>query len=231
MKPIKAKWVSTLISGLFLLNGASALAHSNHNQSHMAMYWVFNQKVKNKVDTILASNPKVKAIGLASLEKKIMDYYGLKAGRTFDTKLDNATWRFKRTTTGLRVIKNLVYKKSSFYNSIPVNKTARIVRIGWSQPSHPGHHHSHFHSEWVLTKSIQEKIKNNLENENQFPLVGISTLIQKKLGKYGIKPGMTFMTTVHNSQLIAKRTSSGIRIVDTIKTNEIASLPNIDDKY
>ena len=230
MKTNRAKLIPTLIATLFFLNGSTALAHSNHNHSHMKMNWVFSQKINSKVSSMLASNDKVKTIGLASLEKKIMDRYGLKAGRTFDAKLDNTTWRFKRTTTGLRVIKELVYKNSSLYNSIPINKTAKIVPIAWPSQPHPGHNHSHFHSELVLTKNIQKKFKKILQKKNNSSLVGISKFIQKKLSKYGIKPGMTFMTTIHYSPVIVKRTSSGLRIVNIIKTNEIASLSNID-KY
>lgn len=224
MKTNKAKLIPVLISAAFLLNGATVYAHSNHDRSHMKMKWVFNKKVENRVDFILKTNPNENLIGLTSLEKKVMDRYNLKAGRTFDAEVQNTTYRFERNTTGLKVIKKMPYKNVSLYESIPVNKTRKIVQMGWSQPSHSGHNHSHFPHEWVLTSGIQEKIKNNIKSGNPHTLIGLSSFHQKKMDRYGILPGMTFSTRLNYSPVMVKRTASGVQIVDVIDPRNVAML-------
>ena len=226
MKKSKMKYTPILISAVFFLNGSFVAAQSVHDHSHMNKEWVFSQKIERKIESVLAINPAERAIGLTAMGKKVMDNYGLKVGRTFDAKVNDATWRFGRTTTGLKVIKRISHRKINLYGSVPVNKTVQIVTIAWSRPSHSGHNHSHFPYEWVFTRKIQKKIKNNTQKGNFNSMIGLSRFAQKKLDQYGIKLGATFVTRAHNSPFMVKRMSSGIKILDIIETDEVALLPN-----
>ena len=123
-------------------------------------------------------------------------------------------------------------KTAATYESIPVNKQNQIVPVSFIEKSHAGHDHSQFSYEWVFTAKVRQKVERNILNEDPITLIGLSSFYLKKMDHYGIKEGMTFMTTVHYSHLLAKRTSSGFQIVDVVSPVQVANLStdNNEDK-
>jgi hypothetical protein len=213
---------------VILLASSLALAHSGHNQAHLISKWIFSQKAESQIEVIL--DQETRNMGLSTLERKIMDRYGLKTGHTFDSSIGNSTYRFQRTASGLNFAKMLIAENAATHESIPVNKEFQVMPVAFAQKSHTGHDHSQFPYEWVFTPKVQQRIERNILNEKPFGLIGLSSFHLKKMDRYGIKEGMTFMTVVHYSHLMAKRTSSGFHIVDVTVPEKVANLPIENDE-
>lgn len=154
-----------------------------------------------------------------------MDQYGLKVGRTFDAKVDNKLFRFQKTTSGVKIVKQVKVERAFNALVLPVNKAFQTARISMTFNSHNGHDHFHFPYEWVFSEKIQKRVENTINSGKLEGLVGLSKFDRAELERYGIRIGMTFNSSVLHSQLIAKLTSGGIQIIEFVEPAKVAALP------
>jgi hypothetical protein len=166
----------------------------------------------------------VKSFGPSRFENKIMDQYGVKEGRTFDAKIDNKIFRFQRTTSGVRVVKQIKAEQAFNALSFPVNKVLQAVSTSMTSKLHEGHDHSHFPYEWMFSEKIQKRMVNKIKSGNLNWLVGLSKFDRAELDHYGIRVGMIFMSSALHSRLMGKLTNGGIQIIKVIEPAKVAAL-------
>jgi hypothetical protein len=217
---------SVLIMAGLLAGTSVALAHSEHDRSYTGIKWEFTEQTNVNINAQLKKYSQVKSFGLSRLENKIMDQYGVKAGRTFDAKIDNKLFRFQRTASGVKIVKQMKAERAFNVLSLPVNKVFQAVRTSLTFKSHASHDHSHFPYEWIFSEKIQKRIENKIKSGNLNGLVGLSKFDRDELGRYGIRIGMTFMSSVLHSRLMGKLTTGGIRIMKVVEPAKVAALPN-----
>ena len=88
--------------------------------------------------------------------------------------------------------------------------------------AHSAHDHSTVPYKWALSKNLKEKIGNRLNSNDPTSLIGLNHFQQKKLGHYDIKVGNKFNTEINEINLLIKRTSAGMKIVDATRVNRVA---------
>lgn len=79
--------------------------HPGHNHQHLALSWVFNAAIEDKIHDNRVLNGASGAIGLSTKEQKTLDRYGIKIGNSFNSNVDGMTYTVKRTSMGLTVLK------------------------------------------------------------------------------------------------------------------------------
>tara|TARA_B100000686_G_C16587739_1_gene861610 strand:+ start:292 stop:987 length:696 start_codon:yes stop_codon:yes gene_type:complete len=88
--------------------------------------------------------------------------------------------------------------------------------------AHSAHDHSTVSYKWALSKNLKEKIGNRLHSADPTSVIGLNHFQQKQLGHYGINVGNKFNTEVNKINLLIKRTSAGMKIVDATRVNRVA---------
>jgi len=214
-----------LITAGLLAGTSVALAHSEHDHSYMGIKWEFTDRANANINAQLEKYSQVKSFGLSRFENKIMDQYGVKEGRTFDAKIENKLFRFQRTTSGIKIVKQIKAERAFNALSLPINKVFQAVRTSMTSKSHTGHDHSHFPYEWMFSEKIQKRMENKIQSGNLNGLVGLSKFDRAELEHYGIRVGMTFMSSVLHSRLMGKLTTGGIQIIKVVEPAKVAALP------
>jgi hypothetical protein len=216
---------SALMVACLLIVASVALAHSEHDHSYTGIKWEFTDETNANINAQLKKNSQVKSFGLSHLENKIMDQYGVKEGRTFDVKIGNKLFRFQKTTSGVKIVKQMKAERAFNALSLPVNKVFQAARTSMTSKSHAGHDHSHFPYEWMFSEKIQKRMENKIKSGDLNGLVGLSKFDRAELERYGIRIGMTFMSSVFHSRLMGKLTTGGIQIITVIEPAKVAALP------
>ena len=108
----------------------------------------------------------------------------------------------------------------------PVKKTlsilavaTSIVCISSSAMAHSAHDHSTVPYKWVLSKSLKAKIDTRLNSLTPTSVIGLNSFEQKKLAHYDIKVENKFNTEIRGINLLVKRTSAGMKIVDASRVS------------
>jgi hypothetical protein len=216
---------SALVMVSILAGTSVALAHSEHDHSYTGIKWEFTEETNVNIVAQLKKYSQVKSFGLSRLENKIMDQYGVKEGRTFDAKIDNKLFRFQKTTSGVKIVKQMKAERAFNALSLPVNKVFHAARTSMTFKSHVGHDHSHFPYEWMFSEKIQRRMENKIKSGDLSGLVGLSKFDREELEHYGIRIGMTFMSSVFHSRLMGKLTTGGIQIITFVEPAKVAALP------
>jgi len=221
----KTVLASILVMTVLLIGTSVALAHSDHDQSYTGIKWEFMDQTNSNINRQLAKYPQAKSFGLSRFEKKMMNQYGLKEGRTFDAKIDNKVFRFQRTTSGVKIFKQMKAEPAFKVLSLPVNKVFQAISTSMVSKTHAGHDHSHFPYEWMFSEKIQKRIEDKIKSRNFNGLVGLSKFDRAELEHYGIRVGMTFISSALHSRLMGKLTTGGIQIIKVVEPTEVAALP------
>ncbi len=217
---------SALIVAGLLVGASVALAHSEHDHSYTGIKWEFTNETKANINAQLKKYSQVKSFGLSRFENKIMDQYGVKEGRTFDAKIDNKLFRFQKTTSGIKIVKQMKAERAFNSRSLPVDKNFQVARTSMTTKSHAGHDHSHYPYEWMFSEKIQKRMEDKIKSGNLKGLVGLSKFDRAELEHYGIRVGMTFISSALHSRLMGKLTTGGIQIMKIVEPTKVAALPN-----
>jgi hypothetical protein len=97
-----------------------------------------------------------------------------------------------------------------------------IACISATAMAHSAHDHSTFPYKWVLSKSLKAKIDTRLNSLTPTSVIGLNSFEQKKLAHYDIKVENKFNTEIRGINLLVKRTSSGMKIVDASRVSRIS---------
>ena len=216
---------SALIVAGLLVGASVALAHSEHDHSYTSIKWEFTDQTNANINAQLKKYSQVKSFGLSIFENKIMDQYGVTEGRTFDAKIDNKLFRFQRTTSGIKILKQMKAERAFKAISLPVNKVFQATPTTMTTKSHAAHDHSHFPYEWMFSEKIQKRMENKIKSGNLNGLFGLSKFDRAELEHYGIRVGMTFMSSALHSRLMGKLTTGGIQIMKVVEPAKVAALP------
>lgn len=87
--------------------------------------------------------------------------------------------------------------------------------------AHSAHDHSTVPYKWALSKSLKVKIDDRLKSSKPTSMIGLSHLEQKKLEHYDINVGNKFNTEMGGINLLVKRTSAGMKIVEANRVEKI----------
>lgn len=200
-----------------ILSAGMATAHSDHDNSELAMQWKFSKKVEAKIQSRGALEGNGYYVGLSSHELNTLDHYGIRAGNVFTTMMDGVNAKVKRTSAGIQIVDTEVM-------DIGLKRQMPIRPVNWVSTVSTGHAHGdHQHGmapyEWSFGESTQERIANRLDQGVVF--VGLNHFEQTVLNNYEIKIGNQFHTVVNGKILLAKRTSGGLKVLGSA-TEEIA---------
>jgi hypothetical protein len=210
---------------VLLVGNSAALAHSEHDHSYTGIKWEFTDQTNANINRQLEKKSDAQSFGLSRFENKMMDQYGVKEGRSFDAKVGNKLFRFQRTTSGIKIVEQMKVERAFNSVSLPINKVYQATRTSMRINSHAGHDHSHFPYEWTFSEKILKRIENKINSGNLDGLVGLSKFDRAELEHYGVRVGMTFISSALHSQLMGKLTTGGIQILEVVEPAKVASLP------
>jgi len=222
---MKKAILASVLMASFLVGNSNAIAHSDHDHSFTGIKWEFTDQTNANIRGQMEKYPQTQSFGISRFENKIMDQYGLREGRTFNAKIDNKSFRFQRTTSGVKLVKRVDAEQAFNLVSLPINRVHQTIPTSTMQ-RHIGHDHSHFSHEWVFSEKIQRKVEDKIKSENLSGLVGLSKFDRVELEHYGIRVGMTFMSSALHSRLMAKLTTGGIQIMKVVAPTKVAALPS-----
>ena len=119
----------------------------------------------------------------------------------------------------------------------PVKKTlsifamaASIAFVSANAMAHSAHDHSTVPYKWALSKSLQVKIDSRLSSFDPTSVIGLNSFEQKKLEHYDIKVENKFNTEIRGINLLVKRTSAGMKIVDISRLNKVSYIDQVPIK-
>lgn len=216
---------SALVMASLFIGTTETIAHSDHDHSYTGVKWEFTDQTNDNIKRKMEKYPQGQSFGLSRFENKIMDQYGLQEGRTFDDKIDKKIFRFQRTTSRVKLVMHVGVERAFNTISLPINKALQTVHTSTAK-SHVGHSHSHFPHEWVFSEKVQNKMEHKIKSGNLSGLVGLSKFDRIELERYGIRVGMTFISSALHSKLMGKLTTGGIQIMEVIAPTKVAALPN-----
>jgi len=82
----------------------STMRHPGHDHRHLALAWVFDDAIKNKIHNNVFFGDASGAVGLAKREQKLLARYGIRVGNSFRAHVDGMTFTMQRTSLGLRIL-------------------------------------------------------------------------------------------------------------------------------
>jgi len=97
-----------------------------------------------------------------------------------------------------------------------------LVFVSSAAMAHSAHDHSTIPYKWVLSKSLKAKIDTRLNSLNPTSVIGLNSFEQKKLAHYDIKVENKFNTEIRGINLLVKRTSAGMKIIDATRVSRVS---------
>lgn len=206
MKLTKKAIATLTLAAVILLGTHTGFTHPNGDASS-SVSWSFHAGVQNKIQRALEKSD-IYSVGLSYQDQKLLDRYGIKVGRSFFTRIDNARVLLKRNTTGVQIVKTEALHADSPAIEIPFQKIPVSTKVGFD----PNNGHFNQNHAWVFDAVLTSRIIRHLEKGDQSVAVGLNTTEQKMLGKYGIQVGNSFQTVIDGIFCTVKRTSLGLQV-------------------
>ena len=97
-----------------------------------------------------------------------------------------------------------------------------LVFVSSAAMAHSAHDHSTIPYKWVLSNSLKAKIDTRLNSLNPTSVIGLNSFEQKKLAHYDIKVENKFNTEIRGINLLVKRTSAGMKIIDATRVSRVS---------
>ena len=217
-----------------LIMVATASAHSGHDNSVVPFKWNFTNQLYSKIERNLSSAKPSGAIGLNRFEQKKFDHYGIKVGNKFNSAIRNVNVTFKRTSAGLMVVDASAFNKSMNDIILPLKKVSKVSRVSIKRSFHPGHDHKRIPVEWTFGDSTNSKIVKHMFEGKGKLFIGLTSLEQGLLKKYGIKSGNKFQLSISGHSFLVEKTSGGITIINHVENQNVAKVDlnknNFEDK-
>ena len=201
---------------------SSAMAHSAHDHSTVPYKWALSKSLSTKIDNKLKSPRPTAMIGLSHLEQKKLEHYDINVGNKFNTEIKGMNLLVKRTSAGMKVVEINRVNRIAYTDQVPIKKNNIVSRASINKNSHAGHDHSNLPYEWTFSLATQDKVFKSMMRNKDNTLIGLNSWELTILKEYDIRPGNIFHTTVKGHQLMIEKTSSGFKIIDHKKVNEIA---------
>ena len=217
-----------------LIMASIASAHSGHDRSTAPFKWNFTNQLYSKIEKSLSSAKPNGAIGLNRFEQKKFDHYGIKVGNKFNSAIRNVNVTFKRTSAGLMVVDASAFNKSMNDIILPLKKVSKVSKVSIKSSFHPGHDHKRIPVEWTFGDSTNSKIVKHMFEGKGKLFIGLTSLEQGLLKKYGIKSGNKFQLSISGHSFLVEKTSGGITIINHIENENVAQVDlnknNFEDK-
>ncbi|MCZ6513381.1 MAG: hypothetical protein O6857_05580 [Nitrospinae bacterium] len=197
-----------IVAFTLLLAGCKDPTYSSQSSSPLPGRWQFDPVVVEKIHKNLARGEV--AVGLSSLEQRMLEKYGIQIGKSFITPVYGELWSVTRTSTGLRFEESVGPLAPVNLQSFPMIQTHyRILPVSARGPERENWAPD---LAWIFDKALQEKIQNRIYLKGVPSEIGLSRFQQKLLQRYGVQVGQSFRTTVAGRILTVKRVSLGLQI-------------------
>jgi len=216
MKNKNFKTLAVVIAFTLLLAGCKDLTYSGQSSSQLSEGWMFDPVVTAKIHKNLARGEV--AVGLSTLEQRMLEKYGIGFGKSFITQVRGELWSVTRTSTGLRFEGSVGPLAAVNLQWLPMIQTHyRVLPVSVREPERENRVPN---LAWVFDKALQNKIQNRIYLKGVPSAIGLSRFQQKLLQRYGIQVGQSFRTSMAGRILTVKRVSLGLQIqsIDKDKT-------------
>ncbi len=234
MKIKREIFKALIIVPITLVMASTAYTHSGHDSSTVPFKWNFTNQLYSKIERNLSSAKPTGAIGLNRFEQKKFDHYGIKVGNKFNSAIRNVNVTFKRTSAGLMVVDASAFNKSMNDIILPLKKVSKVSKVSIKTSFHPGHDHKRIPVEWTFGDSTNSKIVKHMFEGKGKLVIGLTSLEQGLLKKYGIKSGNKFQLSISGHSFLAEKTSGGITVINHIENENVAKVDlnknNFEDK-
>jgi len=213
MKNIKFKTLAVVIAFTLLLAGCKDSSYSGQSSSQLSEGWMFDPVVTAKIHKNLARGEV--AVGLSTLEQRMLEKYGISIGKSFITQVQGELWSVTRTSTGLRFEGSVGPLTAVNLQSLPITQPRYRVRHVSAKGLDPENGYPYI--TWQFNQDLQNKIQNRIFLKGIPSAIGLSRFQQKLLQRYGIQVGQSFRTSLAGRILMVKRVSLGLQIQSIAK--------------
>ncbi len=214
------------ITATISLTSSVAMAHSDHDHSTVSYKWALSDNLQAKIDKKINSVDPTALIGLKAFEQKKLAHYDIRVGNKFNTEMYGINFLVERTSAGMKIVDASRFGKVSYTDTVPIKKVQMPAKISMNHKSHAGHDHGHLPYEWTFGLKTQAKIVNGILKNEKNVLVGLNAFEQSLLREYGFKPGNKFQTTISGHPFLIEKTSSGIKVIENVDTQNVALAPH-----
>ena len=219
MKTMKMIQTLTATAICILFSAGLATAHSDHDNTRLPMQWKFSKNVESKIQERGTLEGNGYYIGLSKHEQDVLGHYDIRLNNIFTARVDGVNVQVKRTMAGIQILDTGVMD-IGMKDQLPIRPVNWISRISTNAINHTGHDHAVKPYEWSYGNSTQDRLANRLVQED-VAYVGLNHFEQTLLDNYDIKVGNKFHTMVKGQVFMAERTSSGMKVMNTVG-NQVA---------